>query len=101
MYDKDCMELSSTDRERCDRAISIARRSEVACAQIGCLAVRAGRIEALATNSYRTRCKSGLIDGQCSCHAEMGVVRQLLKKWCGDVSSWQHLIKVAEPAIVS
>ena len=29
-YHRDSMELSNTDKERCDRAISIARRSEVA-----------------------------------------------------------------------
>ena len=93
--------ISNKEKSNCYLAVEIARSSEVSRAQVGCVAVRSGEIVAKATNSYRTRCKSHLLDNHCSCHAEMQVIRQLLKKWCGELSSWQHLIKGAEPSTVS
>lgn len=93
--------ISNKEKSNCELAVEIARSSEVSRAQVGCVAVRSGEIVAKATNSYRTRCKSHLLDNHCSCHAEMQVIRQLLKKWCGELSSWQHLIKGAEPSTVS
>lgn len=46
----------------------------------GCVAVVSGKIMARGYNNYQTYSKDGLIDGSCSCHAEINVLRKCLRR---------------------
>ena len=46
----------------------------------GCVAVVSGKVVARGYNKYRTFSKDGLINDNCSCHAEIDVLRKCRKK---------------------
>jgi|TARA_B110000967_G_C18893165_1_gene568763 tRNA(Arg) A34 adenosine deaminase TadA len=45
----------------------------------GCVAVVSGKVVARGHNNYRTSSKDGLIGNNCSCHAEIDVLRKCMK----------------------
>tara|TARA_Y100000816_G_C26028972_1_gene538577 strand:+ start:570 stop:1007 length:438 start_codon:yes stop_codon:yes gene_type:complete len=46
----------------------------------GCVAASSGKVVARGYNKYRTFSKDGLINDNCSCHAEIDVLRKCKKK---------------------
>jgi tRNA(Arg) A34 adenosine deaminase TadA len=46
----------------------------------GCVAVVSGKVVARGHNNYRTSSKDGLIGNNCSCHAEIDVLRKCMKQ---------------------
>ena len=73
------MTYSNSDSRYMDAAIIEAQKSELAY-RLGCVAVASGKIVARGYNNYRTYSKDGMIDGVCSCHAEIDVLRKCLKQ---------------------
>lgn len=73
------MNYSNSDSRYMDAAILEAQKSELAY-RLGCVAVASGKIVAKGYNNYRTYSKDGMIDGACSCHAEIDVLRKCLKQ---------------------
>ncbi len=73
------MNYSNSDSRYMDAAIAEAQKSELAY-RLGCVAVASGKVVAKGYNNYRTYSKDGLIDGVCSCHAEIDVLRKCLKQ---------------------
>jgi tRNA(Arg) A34 adenosine deaminase TadA len=69
---------SNTDRKYIDMAAREATKSSVLYRH-GCIAVVSGKVMARGYNKYRTYSKDGLISDNCSCHAEIDVLRKCLK----------------------
>lgn len=69
---------SNTDRKYIDMAAGEATKSSVLYRH-GCIAVVSGKVIARGYNKYRTYSKDGLISDNCSCHAEIDVLRKCLK----------------------
>lgn len=70
---------STSDEKYAANAYEIAGKSDMAM-QLGCIAVRCGKIIARGCNNYRTFSKDGLIHNSCSCHAEIDVLRKCKKQ---------------------
>jgi deoxycytidylate deaminase len=71
--------LSTSDEKYAANAYEIAGKSDMAM-QLGCIAVRSGKIIARGFNNYRTFSKDGMIHNSCSCHAEIDVLRKCKKQ---------------------
>lgn len=70
---------STSDEKYAANAYEVASKSDMAM-QLGCIAVRSGKIIARGYNNYRTFSKDGLIHDSCSCHAEIDVLRKCKKQ---------------------
>lgn len=88
------MMISARDSHFMQKAWEVAGNSSVQCAHVGCVAVTNGKITATGNNSYRTHSHNGLLSNVCSCHAEMAVVNDLLKKY-GNGGHWERSLKGA------
>ena len=86
--------IANKDIHFMNTALELASASRVKRAQLGCVAVANGKIISSGTNSYRTHSRNGLLKEACSCHAEMTVVHDLLKKY-GNGGHWQCSLKGA------
>ena len=93
--------LSNADNKFMFRAWDLARTSRLSRAHHGCLAVANGRVIGSGVNTYRTRSKDGMLDGMCSCHAEMAAIRQVIGVYGQKGGRWEHSIKGAVRADAS
>jgi tRNA(Arg) A34 adenosine deaminase TadA len=72
------MDCTVTDEKWASRAINEAKKSHLLMKH-GCLATSGGKLIAAGCNTYQTYSKDGFIKNSCSCHAEINVLRKLLK----------------------
>lgn len=72
-------EYSKNDMKYMQVAVEEAYKSTVA-HKHGCVAVLSGKVVARGYNKYRTYSKDGLIHENCSCHAEIDVLRKCRKQ---------------------
>lgn len=80
------LKCSHTDERFADIAVREARKSPVQFRH-GCVAVISGKIMARGYNNYQTYSRDGLIGTSCSCHAEINVLKKLLRRnICGKVN---------------
>lgn len=73
------MDCSLTDEKWASRAIHEAQKSPLAMKH-GCIAVSSGKLLAFGHNTYKTYSRDGYVRNVCSCHAEINVLRQFLKR---------------------
>lgn len=73
-------EITTRDEKFATIALNEANKSTVKYHQHGCVAVVGGRIVERGYNSYRSRSNDGFLEGTCSCHAEVDVMRKLDKR---------------------
>jgi deoxycytidylate deaminase len=73
--------ITSRDEKFATIALNEANKSTVKYHQHGCVAVIGGRIVERGYNSYRSRSNDGFLEGTCSCHAEVDVMRKLDKRF--------------------
>ena len=72
-------ECTNNDMKYIHIAIDEATKSKVL-HRHGCVAVLSGKVIARGYNKYRTYSKDGLIHENCSCHAEIDVLRKCRKQ---------------------
>ena len=72
--------ITTRDEKFATIALNEANKSTVKYHQHGCVAVVGGRIVERGCNSYRSRSNDGFLEGTCSCHAEIDVMRKLDKR---------------------
>ena len=72
--------VTTRDEKFATIALNEANKSTVKYHQHGCVAVVGGRIVERGYNSYRSRSNDGFLEGTCSCHAEVDVMRKLEKR---------------------
>ena len=73
-------QVTTRDEKFATIALNEANKSTVKYHQHGCVAVVGGRIVERGYNSYRSRSNDGFLEGTCSCHAEVDVMRKLEKR---------------------
>jgi deoxycytidylate deaminase len=73
-------QVTTRDEKFATIALNEANKSTVKYHQHGCVAVVGGRIVERGYNSYRSRSNDGFLEGTCSCHAEVDVMRKLDKR---------------------
>ncbi len=71
--------FSNSDARFISIAMDEAEKSSLR-AKTGCVAVVSGKVMARGYNTLRTYSKDGLIKQSCSCHAEIDVLRKIMKK---------------------
>jgi deoxycytidylate deaminase len=70
-------QCSLQDERYANLAMSEAEKSTMKHHKHGCIAVVGGSVIARGCNTYRSRSNDGFLNGSCSCHAEIDVLRKL------------------------
>jgi len=87
--------LSRADGKFMQTAWGLARTSGCSRAQHGCVAVVNGTVVGRGVNTYRTQSRDGMLDGMCSCHAEMAAIRHVIALYGQKGGRWEYSIKGA------
>ena len=78
-YNTNEIHCSVQDERYANLALSEADKSTMKYHKHGCIAVVGGTIVARGYNTYRSHSNDGFLNGSCSCHAEIDVLRKLSK----------------------
>ena len=78
-YNTNELQCSLQDERYANLALSEADKSTMKYHKHGCIAVVGGAIVARGYNTYRSHSNDGFLNGSCSCHAEIDVLRKLSK----------------------
>ncbi len=70
-------QCSVQDERYANLALSEADKSTMKHHKHGCIAVVGGSVIARGCNTYRSQSSDGFLNGSCSCHAEIDVLRKL------------------------
>lgn len=88
------MDCTVTDEKWASRAINEAKKSRLLMKH-GCLAISGGKLIAYGCNTYQTYSKDGFIRNSCSCHAEINVLRKLLKLNCNYSKINLYIVRIS------